>query len=425
MNSHHLSRRLNQYGKSKIGLAREDKLVDPLEDVTLDEDYVPNPFIVSELIQESEPVFDYEVPTQMLNDGIEMLRRLDIIKASINYPVSGYRTSLSTLLKADPALESLNLSPTFTRRQLTTAIEGNKVDIIVSVLGLIVMLFGKQIGAALLKIKRRLYDKRHNIDPLQPYAKLSRAMSYSGTISWKGWGHIVERNTPIYYKSIEKRKKIVVRDYVKALFDEILKLNTHQVIDTMLTNQDKTAKLVEMANKLPVGVSLFLSDIDDAIMAMNTGYANGKLDSKEITKDLIEDNKNFIEEVREYSELAEVVLNTSNVTKQHTFEEFFPAAKKLIEVNKHLNVKAFLSHEKHINSIGAQLDKVQKTISNMNRINNPDLINEVQGVVVTLRHATTTVLSLINTVNNQYGFIDVFEKSIIDIEASLPAKFAN
>lgn len=425
MNSSHLSRRLNQYGKSKLGSAREDKLIDPLEDTVLDEDYVPNPFIVSELIQESEPVFDYEVPTQMLNDGIEMLRRLDVIKASINYPVSGYRTSLSTLLKADPALESLNLSPTFTRRQLSLAIESNKVDIIVSILGLIVMLFGKRIAGAFINIRRRLYDKRHKIDSSDAHAKLMRAMHSTNTLKWKQWSGAVKINTPVYYQSVEKSEKIIVRDYVKALFDELIKRNTHQIIDSMMSNQKDAAKLVDMANKLPGSVGLFLSDVDDAIATMNTGYAQGKVNSREITEDLIADNEDFIKEVREYTELAKLVLGANDVTKTTTFKDFLPAATGLIETGRKLNIKSFLNYEKHTKVIGDKLDKVQNTISNLKRVDDPDLINEVQGVVLAMKRATDTIGSLITTVDNQAKSIDVLEKCIVDIETHLPSKFAN
>ena len=425
MNSSHLSRRLNQYGKSKLGSAREDKLIDPLEDTVLDEDYVPNPFIVSELIQESEPVFDYEVPTQMLNDGIEMLRRLDVIKASINYPVSGYRTSLSTLLKADPGLESLNLSPTFTRRQLSLAIESNKVDIIVSILGLIVMLFSKRIAGAFINLRRRLYDKKHNISSADAHAKLMRAMHSTNTLKWKQWSSAVKINTPIYYESVEKSEKIIVRDYVKALFDELIKRNTHQIIDSMMSNQKDTAKLVDMANKLPGSVGLFLSDVDDAIATMNTGYVQGKVNSKEITEDLIADNEDFIEEVREYTELAKLVLGANDVTKTITFKDFLPAATGLIETGRKLNIKSFLNYEKHTKVIGDKLNKVQNTISNLKRIDNPDLVNDVQGVVLVLKRATDTISSLISTVNNQVVCIDVLEKCIVDIESHLPSKFAN
>ena len=425
MNTSHLSRRLNRYSKSKLGSAREDKLVDPIEDIALDEDYVPNPFIVDEIIQESEPAFDYAIPTQMLNDGIEMLRRLDIIKANINYPVSGYRTSLSTLLKADPALESLNLSPTFSRRRLTVAIESNKVDIIVSVLGLIVMLFGKRIAGVFINLRRRLYDKRHNINSMDAHAKLMRAMHSTSTLNWKRWNAAVKTNTPTYFESVEKSKKIVVRDYVKALFDELLKRNTHAIIDSMMSNQKDTAKLVDMANRLPGPVGLFLSDIDDSISKMNSGYIQGKVDSREISENLIADNEDFIKDVREYTELAKLVLGANDVTKKYTFLEFLPAARDLIATGKKLNVKSFLNHEKHTKAISSQLDKVQKIISNLKQSNNPDLINEVQGVILTMRKATDTISSLLVTVDNQSKCIEVLEKCIVDIESHLPVKFAN
>lgn len=420
MNTLQLQQRLKQYSRIPISASVESvqNTLSPTEHL----DYEPNPVIVNEFLTDTLPEDNFDTYDKLISEGVESLRRLDIIKASINYPVSGYRTNMATLLAADPGLESLVSNVTFTKRQLTTAIEGNKFDIIVSLLGLIVMLFGKRLASIFINLRRKLYDKRYNIGPGN-YQALTRAAHSNKTISWKLGSAAVSKNTPIYYKKIAASKKIVCKDYVQALLDEYVSLNTHVVVDSMIGNKRDMEKSVALSNKLPTPVGLFLSDIEIAIDKLNAGYVSGKLDAKEIGEDLILDNEDFIAEVREYEELARIAMSTKDTSGKMKVTEYLIAVEYLINLGNKIDTKAFMKHEKHIGYITGKLDKVQKVVSNMRNVENPDLINEVQSVVITLRRATDTIITLMTIVDNQTKLIKVLEHSIDSVQSALPSTF--
>ena len=417
MNTVRLQQRLKQYSQLPMSVSVESIQNTLYPNKQLD--YEPNPVIVKELLNHSQSKYPFAEHDKLITDGIEALHRLDIIKASINYPVSGYHANTVTLLKADPGLESLVPSVTFTKRQLTTAIEGNKFDIIVSVLGLIVMLFGKRLAAIFINLRRKLYDKRHNIGP-GDYQKLARAAQSNKTLPWKGWAAAVSKNTPIYFKKVESNKKIVCKDYVQALIDEFVSFNTHVTVDSMIGNKRDMEKLVDLSNKLPTPVGLFLSDVEISIDKLNAGYVSGKLDAKEIAEDLILDNEDFITEVREYEDLARMVLSTKDTSGKMKVAEYLSAAEYLITLGNKINTKAFMQHEKHVGYITGKLDKVQKIVSNMRNVENPDLINEVQTTVITLRKATDTIITLMTIVDNQTKLIKVLERSVSDVQTAVP-----
>ena len=76
--------------------------------------------------------------------------------------------------------------------------------------------------------------------------------------------------------------------------------------------------------------------------------------------------------------------------------------------------------KKHVGYITGKLDKVQKTVSNMRNVENPDLINEVQSAVITLRKATDTIITLMTIVDNQTKLIGVLERSISNVQTAVP-----
>lgn len=417
MNSVQLQQRLKHY--SRIPISASIESIQNTFSQTEHLDYEPNPVIVNEFLTDTLPEDNFDTYDKLISDGIESLRRLDIIKASIHYPVSGYRTNMATLLAADPGLESLVPNVTFTKRQLTTAIEGNKFDIIVSLLGLIVAIFGKRLAAIFINLRRKLYDKRHNIGP-GDYQKLARAAQSNNTLPWKLWAAAISKNTPIYFKKIESSKKAVCKDYVQALIDEFVSFNTHVTVDSMIGNKNNMVKLVDLSNKLPAPVGLFLSDVEISIDKLNAGYVSGKLDAREIAEDLILDNEDFIAEVLEYEDLARVVLATKDTSGKMKVVEYLSAVEYLINLGNKIDTKAFMKHEKHIGYITGKLDKVQKVVSNMRNVENPDLINEVQTTVITLRKATDTIMTLMTIVDNQTKLINVLEKSISDVQTAVP-----
>ena len=414
MNTRQLQTRLKQYSHPTLSSSLESDTL-----ILDDTDYNPNPAIVNELLKDCVPKDNFDTYDKLISEGIESLRRLDTIKASINYPVSGYRVNLPTLLKADPGLECMVPPTTFTKRQLVSAIEGNKFDIIVSVLGLIVMLFGKRLAGIFINLRRKLYDKRHKIGPGE-YQKLARAAHSNKTLLWKQWSDAVSKNTPIYFKKVEASKKVVCKDYVQALLDEYVSLNTHVVVDSMIGNKSDMEKLVGLTNKLPTPVGLFLSDVEISIDKLNAGYVSGKLDAKEIAEDLILDNEDFIAEVREYEGLAHVALATKDTSGKMKVAEYLSAVEYLINLGSKINTKAFMQHEKHVGYITGKLDKVQKVVSKMRNVENPDLINEVQTAVITLRKATDTITTLMTIVDNQTKLVEVLELSIYNVQTAVP-----
>lgn len=180
MNSKTLQRRLRGYTQSKIRAGNEDgsdvDMIDDLQSITDEDDhsidtsydtedvvdamYLPNPAIVEEMAVVLNPeaeVTNADTALKLLSDSNEALRRLDIIRMNVNYPVSGYRMSQATLLKAEPGLESvLGLGTTkLSKRKLNAAIEAVSGKLLAGMISVVIAAIGTIVFKAIARMRKR------------------------------------------------------------------------------------------------------------------------------------------------------------------------------------------------------------------------------------------------------------------------------
>lgn len=180
MNSKTLQRRLRGYTQSKMRAGNEDgtdvDMIDDLQSITDEDDhsidtsydtedvvdamYLPNPAIVEEMAVVLNPeaeVTNADTALKLLSDSNEALRRLDIIRMNVNYPVSGYRMSQATLLKAEPGLESvLGLGTTkLSKRKLNAAIEAVSGKLLAGMISVVIAAIGTIVFKAIARMRKR------------------------------------------------------------------------------------------------------------------------------------------------------------------------------------------------------------------------------------------------------------------------------
>lgn len=178
MNTNTLQRRMNRYVKPKIGAGNEDgtdvDMIDDLQSITDEDDhsidtsydtedvvdamYLPNPAIVEEMAVVLNPeaeVTNADTALKLLSDSNEALRRLDILRMNVNYPVSGYRMSQSTLLKAEPGLESMLGSNNLSKRKLNIAIEAVSGKLLAGMISVVIAAIGTIIFKAIARMRKR------------------------------------------------------------------------------------------------------------------------------------------------------------------------------------------------------------------------------------------------------------------------------
>ena len=183
MNTKNLNRRLKGYTRTSLRAGTEDSavvdVIDDLQSITdeddhsidtshdtsdvIDAEYLPNPAIVTEMmtdINEDAPITNADTAVKLLSDSNEALRRLDIIRMNVNYPVSGYRTNGSTILKAEPGLESIMVNVPSNRRMLNLAIESTKMKIIKEAWKTFIAWIRKTVADAMVWIRKKTKGKR-------------------------------------------------------------------------------------------------------------------------------------------------------------------------------------------------------------------------------------------------------------------------
>lgn len=178
MNTRTLNRRLKGYVKPKLWAGNEDSavvdIIDDLQSITDEDDntidtshdttdvvdsmYLPNPAIVTEMmteINEAPEITNADTAVKLLSDSNEALRRLDIISMNVNYPVSGYRSSQATILKAEPGLESTLGYKSFSRQKLNVAIEAISSKLLVGVITAVIAAIGTMVFKAIARMRKR------------------------------------------------------------------------------------------------------------------------------------------------------------------------------------------------------------------------------------------------------------------------------
>ena len=155
-----LSNRMKTFSGSRLqqGIESLTSQVTHSHDTELEDDlFHPNPVIVDEfydIIDEEDALDSDDTVMNLLSDSTEALRRLEILQMNVNYPVSGYQMSRSTLMVANPGLESLIPNRIFNKSVLNQGIESGKSKMIIAAVTALVA-FLASVAAMVMAIFRR------------------------------------------------------------------------------------------------------------------------------------------------------------------------------------------------------------------------------------------------------------------------------
>lgn len=304
-----LTRRMNHYASAaRLASSTEsefdvtDALVeeDIVEDVEPDEDYLPNPVIAEEIageINPETPISNYDTAVKLLSDNTEAMRRLDVIRMNVNYPVSGYRNHISnsTILKADPGLESVVPSTTFTRRQLNIAIEAKQSALMRVALSVIAGLIAGTIYAVSALLFRRMKHKRNGIDEIK-FKNLFKAAHSKDKLVWTWADPILSAKAPGRYKMFAISKDVKLGEFINAIFMESVWDKTSSSLRAMVAKSGYMKQTVDLINSVGNGINPVINDVTALIKELDAAIKNNTVTAP---SDIIEKHAKFIGDIGE------------------------------------------------------------------------------------------------------------------------------
>ena len=361
MKTRQLIHLMNNYTSSTLSTAIEDaSLVD--EPIVEDEEYSPNSTIVEELIEEanpSAPITNYDTAIKLLSDSNEAVRRLDIIRMNVNYPVSGYaRINNATLLKADPGLECMVHNPNFTRRQLTHAIEANKSALMKVALSVVVGLLTGVIYVVSVLLFRRMKHKRNGIDDIT-FKNIFKAAHSNDKLKWDTVEPFLKQQAPSKYVTASMDKKITMGEYIQAIFNESVwpnidnfarvMVNQPEFLDRTMLNIDKMGKLMKP----------FTQEVSTLIKRVATSVKNKQVmpDS-----DLLKKNKEVFDVVADIKETANMVSAATGTAK--SLKDCLKPMEAAMEVATKVNYSQYVDANDEVKRLSATINDLSQTLNN-------------------------------------------------------------
>ena len=160
-----LAARMKTFSGSRLqqGIESLTPQITHSHDTELEDDlFQPNPVILDEfydIIDEDEAIDTDDTAFNLLSDSTEALRRLEILQMNVNYPVSGYQMSRSTLSKLDTGIVSPVNHPRFNQKTLNAGIESMNKKLLAGILTVVVA----ALGAVFYKAVGRLMKKREKL----------------------------------------------------------------------------------------------------------------------------------------------------------------------------------------------------------------------------------------------------------------------
>lgn len=369
MNTTNLNHRLRSYSRSNMVASIENAVVTE-EKTVVDDDYNPNPIIFDEIVGELNPVTpitNYDTTMALLSDSNEVMRRLDIIRMNVNYPVSGYtRVNGATLLKADPGLESLISTPTFTKRRLNHAIEAQQSALTRVVLTLIAGLLSGVIYTVGVLLFKRFKHKRNGIDDIK-FKNIFKS-TYSGlTLSWKAVAPYLQKYAPVKYRFASVTKKITIAEYTEAVFAESIWGNLNDYTKVMVSQPNFLSTTMSSIDKIGQGVVQYTRDLKALVDLINGSAKTGTL-MEEST--LLDDHKELVLVVDGFKVTNEVVSHAAKGPAK-------PLKECLKQIEEALDASTKVDYAKYVraNDEVKQLNgKISELNTLLNRIDLPDNI---------------------------------------------------
>ena len=387
-----LTRRMNRYasaarlaGSTESEFDVTDSLIeeDIVDDVEPDEDYLPNPTIVEEIageINPETPISNYDTAIKLLSDNNEAMRRLDVIRMNVNYPVSGYRNHISnsTILKADPGLESVVPSTVFTRRQLNSAIEAKQSVLVRVALSAIAALIAGTIYTVSALLFRRIKHKRNGIDEIK-FKNLFKAAHSNDKLVWSWAEPILATKAPSKHRVLSITKEVRLGEFINAIFMETTWNQLDVSIKNMVLESGHMKAAVDNMEEIGAGIGGVVNDITSMIKDMEVCIKNNTVANP---TDLEEKHYNFISDVeylsnhlkkepkqREVPTLVKVLKPMEDALKMNydiKYDDYTKAYKLQKELEQRINSLSSLLKSSNVDeavfkSVSANVD-IMKTI---------------------------------------------------------------
>ena len=412
-----LTRRMNRYasaarlaGSTESEFDVTDALVeeDIVEDVEPDEDYLPNPVIAEEIageINPETPISNYDTAIKLLSDNTEAMRRLDVIRMNVNYPVSGYRNHISnsTILKADPGLESVVPSTTFTRRQLNIAIEAKQSALMRVALSVIAGLIAGTIYTVSALLFRRMKHKRNGIDEIK-FKNLFKAAHSKDKVAWTLADPILSSKAPGRYKMFAVSKEVKLGEFINAIFMETTWNQLDISIKNMVLGSGHMEAAVRNMEDIGTGIGGVVNDITSMIKDMEACIKNNTVSNP---NDLEKKHRRFIFDV-EY---------LSNHLKEESKKNEVPTLVKVLKpMEDALKMNYDIKYDDYTKAYTLQkeLEKRINSLSSLLKSSNVD-----EAVFKSVNANVNTMKTIMVKVANVYLSIGKIETNFQSLEKSL------
>lgn len=412
-----LTRRMNRYasaarlaGSTESEFDVTDNLIeeDIVDDVEPDEDYLPNPVIAEEIageINPETPISNYDTAIKLLSDNNEAMRRLDVIRMNVNYPVSGYRNHISnsTLLKADPGLESVVPSTVFTRRQLNSAIEAKQSVLVRVALSVIAGLIAGTIYTVSALLFRRIKHKRNGIDEIK-FKNLFKAAHSNDKLVWTWAEPILAAKAPSKHRVLSITKEVRLSEFINAIFMETTWNQLDVSLKNMVLESGHMKAAVDNMEDIGAGMGSVVNDITSMIKDMEGCIKNNTVSNP---TDLEEKYSKFISDV-EY---------LSNHLKQEPKQSEVPTLVKVLKpMEDALKMNYDIKYDDYTKAYKLQKELEQRinSLSSLLKSSNVD-----EAVFKSVKANVDTMKTIMVKVASVYLSIGKIETDFQSLERSL------
>ena len=479
MNARTLQRRMNRYVRPKIGTGNEDgtdvDMIDDLQSITGEDDhsidtsydtedvvdamYLPNPAIVEEMRVEINPeaeVTNADTALKLLSDSNEALRRLDIIRMNVNYPVSGYRVNQPTLLKAEPGLESVLINVPGNRRMLNLAIESTKMKIVKEAWKTFIAWVRKTVADAMSWIRKKVKGKQIE-KPEEDIKDITREASSTEDVEIiidgepsasktpkmdAEYGLVVvgqsaktpnattqrrerrqrntmnqESETVIQASEPPVSKPVPMKVYVQALYSEHSWDYLSEYARTMIMYPDKALELFDLLNTVANDIGGFIDMGRNQLKSIVDAYDP---DSDDITPSLKnkhdEESKPFEDKLAKAYALSHEIATTRHtvdLSKPVALVEFLKRTETLISKFKTVNLNKIAVQESAINKLISDLTAFSDQVIQDDSFKRPAWqSNDIKKRMKELTRVFLVIKGVLKS-------MDMLEKAVSDLNKSI------
>ena len=365
-----LSNRMKTFSGSRLqqGIESLTPQVTHEHDAVLGEDIVhPNPIIVNEfydIIDEDEAIDTDDTAFNLLSDSTEALRRLEILQMNVNYPVSGYRLSRATLCMVDSGLESMANTPTFSKKALSSAIEGIAAKIVLGVLVLLITMIGTVIYKSI-KMYKQFMSSLGDGGLSSQSGMLQMIIDGGAQLKIKDVKKSLEMNAPKFFQSAKDSQTVDISDFLNAIFSETVwsKITPFQKNLCFADGGNLTESLVTQYLAIYPGIPQYVDDLTNLLEKTSEVVKGGSGNLNAVFEDI---NSKYTDFNKQITELTQAKRNaaelSSSVAKDVTAIQFIEAGMSLETQVKRIGAADPTKLQGKVDVLSSKLKDLEKSV---------------------------------------------------------------